>query len=86
MTYYIVYGYKQKYSTYTPTKYILGIYKNIEDAINRQNEMCGGIRNNLNKYTTTCNNCITFINVVPEGDCIVELFSTHPEERDQVEN
>ena len=76
MTYYIVYSYGPSYGC-TSTKYIRGIYRNIEDAKKRQLDICG------NEYTIHMinksvhgNGITSFINVIPDGDCNVEMFTT----------
>lgn len=85
MPYYIVYSYKHNYEVYQPPKYIMGIYTNIENAINRQKKICNGLNTPSNKYTTVCNLCTTFINILPENDCMIELFSSYPDNKDDSE-
>ena len=74
MMLYIVYSYK--YSSYMPTKYIEGVYNSEEDAVKRQHVICGeylteGVNKSLNG-----NWRVTFINVVPYGECHIEMFTT----------
>lgn len=78
MSYYIVYSYVPSWGQYAPTKYIEGIYTELEQARNRQSVVCGenaipGINGSLSG-----NRKVSFINVVPIGDCHVEMFTTSP--------
>lgn len=76
MTFYIVYSYISTLGSFPPTKYVEGIYKDLGEAKNRQKVVCGenaepGINNSV--YG---NGMTTFINIFPEGDCHIELFTT----------
>jgi hypothetical protein len=76
MSFYIVYSYTPSFSSTAPKKYIMGIYKELNHAINRQYEVCGknhvtGVNNSVHGNGKT-----TFINVIPEGSCNIELFTT----------
>ena len=65
MILYIVYSYILTYGGgYPPVKYIEGVYNKKEDAIQRKEAI------EENKVR------VSFINVVPYGDCHVELFTT----------
>ena len=64
MSFYIVYSYTPSFSSTAPKKYIMGIYKELNHAINRQYEVCGknhvtGVNNSVHG-----NGKITFINVI----------------------
>lgn len=76
MSYYIVYSYKP--TTYTiPTKFIEGIYENLEQATKRQLEICGSNSSQgLVNGSLYGNNIVSFINVIPTGSCHIELFTT----------
>ena len=56
-------------------KYIEGIYTELEQARNRQSveNAIPGINGSLSG-----NRKVSFINVVPIGDCHVEMFTTSP--------
>lgn len=76
MPFYIVYSYTPTFGSFPPTKYVEGIYKNVDEAINRQKVICGkyaqqGINNSFHG-----NGITTFINSFPDGDCHIELFTT----------
>lgn len=77
MSYYIVYSYVPSWG-HGPTKYIEGIYTDLDQAKHRQTVVCGvkakpGINSSL--YG---NGLVSFINVVPIGDCHIEMFTTSP--------
>ena len=73
---YIVYAYSCARTSSNSTKYIIGTYFTINDAIKRQHQYCGP------DYETGVNTSIygnkqcTFINILPFGDGKVELFAT----------
>ena len=74
MMIYIVYAYRSNF--YMPVKYIKGLYYSKEDAVKRQHVICGenvlkGVNGSLNG-----NGYVTFINVLPYGDCDIEMFTT----------
>ena len=71
---YIVYSYKSSYST--STKYIEGIYNSKEDAVKRQQLICGDDSIEGFNGSLSGNGRVAFINVVPYGDCHLELFTT----------
>lgn len=76
MSYYIVYSYVPSWGQYAPTKYIEGIYIELEKARNRQVVVCGeNARPGINK-SLYGNGKTSFINVVPIGDCHIEMFTT----------
>ena len=70
---YIVYSYKINCSR---TKYIEGIYKTKEDAIKRQQIICGIYYTDGFNGSINGNGRVSFINTLTEGDCHVELFTT----------
>jgi hypothetical protein len=76
MMIYIVYSYKASYSI--PTKYIEGIYNSKEDAVKRQQIICGDDSIEGFNGSLSGNGRVAFINVVPYGDCHLELFTTTP--------
>ena len=78
MNFYIVYSYTHNSGNFPPTKYIEGIYKNIEEAKNRQTFICGEYTQSGINSTIHGNGKTTFINVIPEGGCHIELFTTPP--------
>ena len=61
---FIVYTYTRQ----SITKYILGIYETLLEASQRQ-------RSYYNQYRQH-EECVVFINEIPEGKCKVELFTT----------
>ena len=75
MLLYVVYSYT---CCVQSDKFIVGIYKELKDAINRQYVVCG--ENSIEGVNSSIrgNGKITIINVVPEGDCNIELFTTFP--------
>ena len=79
MSFYVVYSYSSNCGDFPPTKYIEGIYKDLDEAKNRQKVICGNsARPGINSSIHGRNGITTFINVVPEGDCHIELFTTSP--------
>ena len=76
MSYYIVYSYEIHMGFTIPTKYIRGIYNNIEHAEQRQHDVCGLEAKRGENRSLYGNGVITFINVIPIGDCNVQLFTT----------
>lgn len=78
MPFYIVYSYNISFSSATPKKYIMGIYLELKNAIKRQYEVCG--ENGISGVNSSVygNGRTTFINVIPDGACNIELFTTSP--------
>jgi len=77
MNLFIVYYYS--YYSSNLTKYIGGIYDTQEKAIERQKDMCGKeYKVNQLLQTVSGRGIMTFINVVPYGDCNVEMFTSKP--------
>ena len=72
MTYYIVYSYKINYNT----KYIEGIYDDINLAIKRQQEICGENATPSFNSIIGSNGIVCFINTIPNGPVHVEVFTT----------
>lgn len=75
MVFYIVYSYVFSYNG-NNTKYIRGIYKDMETAIKRQIDICGVNHTYIHGKTMYGNNQVTFINTIPEEDCNIEIFTT----------
>lgn len=79
--FYIVFYYNRYLGgTFGPTKYIIGIYKTNEEAIQRQKEFCtterGGWKKGVNS-SIVYQDIVTFVNKIPEGDDVfVALFTT----------
>ena len=80
-TMYIVYGYKNNSSSYI-TNYVLGMYPTIEEAIERQKEICGENYKENVLFKNSIRNCkgtfTTFLNVLYVGDMDHELFNNKP--------
>lgn len=77
MSYYIVYSYVPGYMN-SPTKYIEGIYTDLDQAKRRQSDICGEKANQGINGSLFGNGRVSFINVNPIGDCHVEMFTTSP--------
>ena len=70
---YIVYSYNNVCLSYT-TKYISGIYDNLEDARERQYTLCQNKK--IDKFGAVKNkNMVTFISKYNYGDNNIELFT-----------
>ena len=72
MVHYIVYS----YYVGSTTKYIRGIYNNINDAKNRQIDLCECNGVNGVNGSMSYGDMVTFVNSIPDGSCNVELFTT----------
>lgn len=78
MELFIVYYYYYGMIT-NPTKYIGGIYDSQSKAIERQKVLCGNdYKVNQILQTVAGNGVMTFINVIPSGDCNIEIFTKKP--------
>ena len=64
---YIVYRYNATAAPMYPTKYIIGIYLDAEEAVSRQQQWC-----NLGKGPGE----VVFINELPLGEGCTEVFTT----------
>lgn len=78
MSYYIVYSYRASFGYSSPTIYHEGIYTSLDEAKRRQIEVCGedgkeGINSSMH-----CNGLTVFINVIPQGACHIQTYTTSP--------
>ena len=70
---FIVYRYNINNSN--TTKFIMGIYSTLEEAITRQKSLCPHYNKVLNTYSSN-NGDITFVNKLNYGDSNIEMFTT----------
>jgi hypothetical protein len=70
MSYYIVFSYIPTSGRSCASKYVEGIYKTSEEANSRKNNL-----HRVDKLSSSIPRTV-FINVFPEGDCYIELFTT----------
>jgi hypothetical protein len=75
---YIVYGYYS--GSQSPTKYIMGIYTSLNDAINRINNYDTiNHTNDFSNYSTHYKNgMVLFLNKIPFGDSQSQIFNSTP--------
>ena len=66
-----------RYNIHNPntTKFIMGIYSTLEEAITRQKSLCPNYNKVLNTYSSN-NGDITFVNKLNYGDSNIEMFTT----------
>ena len=74
---FIVYCYN---SNISHSKYIIGVYFNLEEARERQHYFCSQFGHTAKRTSYGVQRSreghVTFINSLPVGDCKIELFST----------
>ena len=75
MSYFLVYSYSN-HGGYHRTIYHRGIYTSLSEAQDRQKQICGKNYIEGINGSTHGNAQIVFINVLPQGDCDVETYST----------
>ncbi len=83
MSFFLVYSYNN-FSGYSRTIYHRGIYTSLSEAKKRQIEICGekGVEGiNGSVYG---NGLTVFINVLPQGDCNIETYTTSPKSCDNI--
>ena len=83
MSYFLVYSYND-FSGYSHTVYHRGIYTTLSEAKKRQIEICGkdyikGVNGSMYGDGQT-----VFINVLPQGDCCIQTYTTSPSSSDNI--
>jgi len=78
MSYYIVYSYRPSFEYSPPTIYHEGIYTSLDDAKRRQIEVCGKDSKEGINSSMYGNGLTVFINVIPQGDCHIQTYTTSP--------
>ena len=83
MSFFLVYSYNN-FSGYSRTVYHRSIYTTLSEAKKRQIKICGegfikGIYGSIRGNGHT-----VFINVLPQGDCNIETYTTSPSSSDNV--
>jgi len=76
MSFFLVYSHN--FPGYSQTIYHRGIYTSLSEAKKRQLEICGedfikGINGSMYGNSQT-----VFINVLPQGDCNIQTYTTSP--------
>lgn len=75
MSFFLVYSYNNS-SGYYRTIYHRGIYTSLSEAKKRQKEICGKKYIEGINGTSYGNGLTVFINVLPQGDCNIETYTT----------
>ena len=78
MSYYLVYSYTPSYGAMDPSIYHEGIYTYLQEAKDRQSNVCGKERKPAINSSMSGNGKVVFINVIPQGDCYVQTYTTSP--------
>lgn len=82
MSFFLVYSYNC--SGYSRTIYHRGIYTSLSEAKKRQIEICGDDFIKGINGTTYGKGQTVFINVLPQGDCNIQTYTTSPSSYDNI--
>lgn len=83
MSFFLVYSYNN-FSGYSRTVYHRGIYTTLSEANKRQIEICGEDFIKGINGTTYGNGQTVFINILPQGGCNIQTYTTCPSSSDNI--